>query len=769
MKRVFKSLFRAFAVVLTTATLFTVGCHTDQTTPTPQPEPEPEPEVVTLSASIENTRTMMNEMGEVLWLAQDKICVYGSEGVKEFILLSGQNTPVGYFRGTLPENNNETYMAGYPSWIWDDAYTLHITGVQKYKDGSFANDTNPMIATFEKGQTEIAFKNLFGILKFQLTGVGTIDNIVIRNEGVQMNGIFDVDPSTLALTAVEGGKQISLEDINVTLGSEPEPFYILVPPGTYSKLTITVNCTDGTTVVREAQQDIVIKRNEVLPLAAIDISAKPKEFLVDAAINEERSGWNRASFDIEYAETCVEAHIGWAQTSDYEGMLLSNPDASVIDIFDGWITNDNLNGADTFDVAVVPNVEYTYIFLGFDAEGNYESRTVTHTAKAELSDEIGVDISVDNLTHSKIDFSFNLTGEVSTLYYVVYNGNHVEDFANPDIVYLNLYHIEGVPVTDSQMSDSIDSLLELSEYTIVVVAEGVDGGLAYAVELVQTLEYQISDASVEVKIIPGDIYADIVLGGDWTSYKYYVIQNADFSEANYNFDTIANELHAASNIEMKTETSLHLSYLNADARHVVVVLPYDENGVYGTVDIREFYTLFPMERSESEAYNNYIGPWCVSYTDWNGNEYPDSVNITIESEVVGSSYLIRGLDLYGNFNDSVIRAYFINNELCIMAGERFMNVDNPSMPYPIISTIRNTSIMHYGYLIGVLNESTITFESSFGGLDSMLISVFDKNYGYMGYLDPIMTNNSWRKVVPTEATGNTEDFTLGQSVDAGWQ
>lgn len=768
MKRVFKSLYRAFAVALTTTTLFAVGCNTDRTDPTPQPKPDPEPAVVTLSASVEKTRTMMNEKGEVLWITNDAIRIFGTEAAVDFPLVDGQNTTVGYFRGTLPESESTLYSAGYPASMWIDTNTLETLSEQKYKDGSFANNTNPMISTFEKESTEISFKNLFGILKFQLIGAGTIDHIVISNNDVQMAGIFTVDPTTFALTSVEGVTDLSLVDIDVTLGSEPESFYVLVPPATYSNLTITVNCTDGTSIERVAQQDIVINRNEVLPLAAIDISATPKEYLVDAVINEEISGWNRAVFDIEYAEECAEAYIGWAVTSDYEAIVAENPDWSVVDIFNNWITSKPLDGSENFHIRVTPNLEYTYLFLGFDAEGNYESRTVTHTSKAELSDAIGVEINVENITHSHMDFTFNLTGEVSTLYYYMFDGMLDDFFANPEEVYAHLYHIDGIPVTGGQMSDSADNLSELSYYTIVVVAEGADGGLAYAVKSVQTTEYQISDATVEVNITEGDIYADIELSGNWASYKYLVIRNADIGERYYNFETIANDIHMVLGSEMQTDANFTITHLNAESRHTIVILPYDENGVYGTHQIIDINTSYPIYRPESEAYYSYLGEWSISFTDLDGNYFPESRTILIEPDVIGTSYYIRGLSGY-MFDDDSIRAYFIDNEFYILAGERVANSGYEQYPYVTISLISDGNLIKRdGYLKGLLNENTLTFASSVSSTDALLIDAYDTDKNYAGYFF-LMKANSWRKIVPTNKGGNTEDFILGDSVDAGWE
>lgn len=777
MKREYKSLFRAFGVAVASVALI-VGCTNDPVTPNPGPEPEPEPEPepkeTVLTATVESTRTSMNDRGEVLWSANDGIFVFGDVDVHGFTMTGGKNTTTATFKGILPESATGDYVAAYPTDMWASATTFVTPEEQTYKRGSFANNTNPMVAAFNENETDITFRNLMGIIKFQLVGTGTIDNIVISNNDVVLAGEFEVTPEDLSLRAVAGSKVLTLANVDVTLGTEPEAFYVLVPPATYGSLKIEVNCTDGTQVVREAQVDVAIKRNEVLPLAPIDISATPDVPLFVGVVNVERSTWNTVSLDLTRAEECNDAFVGWAYTSEYEEIKEQHPDWTIVDICNNWLMTQWVDSA-TFDVKVVPNMEYTYVFIGRDADGNIESSEITYTNVAEFGDAVGVDIAIENITPHSADYTYSFTGDVKCFYKAIYAGDYLEFFtSNPQLVFANLYGYDSYTVTSASHTFPLKNLTPATTYTFVVIAEGADGSLAYNVMTMTTPEYTHSDVTIDYVAECGDTWITLELSGNWASYKYEWYKNPSFD-----LDTIDNNSYEAmlngESYAHNTKSTLEFRYENADTRYIIMLLPYDADGNYGNLVAFEVRTETPYIRESSAAYSSYAGTWNMSFNDLGGSYYENYSTVTIEEEYEGSSYIVRGLSL-GHAADDSMRAYFIDDKFYLIAGEHIADPMIDSVGSGVFVLVNNDNyIRHYGYLVATLNGDTLTFESSEATEDIMLIYYFGYDGAGLGYFDPIMVNSTWTRVSnadgPTGASAgaSTENFTQGNTVDAGWK
>lgn len=771
MRRIFKSAYRAFGMAITLSALALVGCDglfPPMPTPEPEPEPTPDPTEVVLSASVEATRTTMNENGVVLWSANDQILISGSTETI-FQISAGANTAEGEFKGILPASDEGEYRAGYPASMWSEGEELHTATTQKYKRGSFANNTNPMLASFNEGDTDLLFQNVFGIVMFQLTGSGTIDSIEVSNDDVQLVGEFKVNPSTLGVTAVDGLKKLSLVDVNVTLGAEPEAFYVVVPPATYNNLTITVNCTDGTTVVREAKQEVKVCRNEVLPLAPISIEAEPYQPMVSGAVNAERSHWNSVSFDITRNEMCDRAYIGWAYTSEYETIMEQNPEWTEYDLFVNWMSNKYVSG-DTIDINILPNVEYTYIFLGLDAAGNFEASTITHKQAGLFLGNVGVEAGVNEMTTYSAECYFNLTGEVENIYYALFAGDVESVFdESTDLLFYNIAQSERVAVTSNPMINKYENLNAYSYYTLVVIAEGVDRSLAFDAHAFRTPAYQSGDATIDWTVAVADTYIDVNLYGDWASYKYMVLNNTTLT-GDFNLSTYASVIDK-SDEPFYTESSFRVNHLMAAASHVVVLLPYDSNGVYGNIVAFQVNTREPEATSDSEAYRSYIGRWVISFYDENNSYYEDCAEVNITPEFVGSTYRVSGLSLGKCYNDT-LRGYFIDGKFCLIAYEAVAWPANESITAAAGRLCLITDDGYWsesGYLEGVINNGTMQFTSSVGEIDWFTIRYYDENNNPIGFYPPSMCNNTWRYIEPDSAGAVAEGFERGDAVDAGWR
>lgn len=164
---------------------------------------------------------------------------------------------------------------------------LTIPNVQQYTEGTFADNTMPMVSDVSY-DSELHFSNAAGVLRLLIsteavnTKVSSISiqtNEVIASETggdicyIPADREYNFDPdytygvNTLRLDCGEG----------VKIGPEGTPFYVVVPHQTYTGMTITVNTTDGQKqmfALKEGKQ-ITVKRSGIstIPLTVDDLAS----------------------------------------------------------------------------------------------------------------------------------------------------------------------------------------------------------------------------------------------------------------------------------------------------------------------------------------------------------------------------------------------------------------------------------------------------------------------------------------------------------------
>lgn len=278
LKMLAKSAAFAMGVVL-----LATGCKDEPTTVVPNDDDKTK---VSLEASLEVTRTHLNEEYAVIWDANDKITVFGSEdgyatvNKETFAMTAGANTATATFEGFLPEAAEGTkFYATYPD-CWESPTRVEFPTVQKYAEGTFSNNTSPMIASFVEGAEAISFRNPFGIIELSLSGEGTVSSIKLSDANYAApasadTALLDIDPETLAISTAVNDLTITLQNVNVTLGDTAQSFFIVVPPTTFEALRVDVACADGSVVTRTAGEAVTVGRNQIVPLKEIVISSEP--------------------------------------------------------------------------------------------------------------------------------------------------------------------------------------------------------------------------------------------------------------------------------------------------------------------------------------------------------------------------------------------------------------------------------------------------------------------------------------------------------------
>jgi hypothetical protein len=161
--------------------------------------------------------------------------------------------------------------------------TTILPSEQHYANNSFGLGDNTMLAvTQDTHDTFLNFKNVGGCLKLQLYGNDvTVKSITLKgNNSEKIAGKATItaayDKAPIVSIADDATTSITLDcgEKGMKIGASAEEataFWVVVPPTTFEKgITITVNDMDGKTFVKSTSKELVIGRNVVKPMAAVE-------------------------------------------------------------------------------------------------------------------------------------------------------------------------------------------------------------------------------------------------------------------------------------------------------------------------------------------------------------------------------------------------------------------------------------------------------------------------------------------------------------------
>lgn len=210
-----------------------------------------------------DSRTQLNSNLSVTWSNNDAIKVFNSDAQGKEFSTTGIGTEAD-FKPTGDDVTDaffkEPYTAFYPASAVTGINQIKLEETQHYTMNdnvlTFALGENPMAA--QSDDTELHFKNLCGILKFQLWSETSCTVKSLRLTSLKTNeqlwGIgtvtFDGQEATLGALS-NGGATIVLDcGYGVELStseSQPTEFLVVIPGGALSEgFTVTVTATDDT-------------------------------------------------------------------------------------------------------------------------------------------------------------------------------------------------------------------------------------------------------------------------------------------------------------------------------------------------------------------------------------------------------------------------------------------------------------------------------------------------------------------------------------------
>ena len=210
---------------------------------------------------VRNGKTVLN--GEYLhWTTDDQVRIYGN-GWSDFAvtpLSPATNARFTAIEGGSLEQSS-TYRAYYPSTLTTDGVTITLPTTQTSVDGTLRDF--PMYT--ESTTQQLAFKNLCGVLKLNLQKTGVTVTSIKLTMGSPINGTYTVSTTNgvpeLSLQSGSGSNTTTLE-CNQSINSAHD-FYIYLPEGTYSGLTLEITASDGTVCTKgPATSNVVIERSK---------------------------------------------------------------------------------------------------------------------------------------------------------------------------------------------------------------------------------------------------------------------------------------------------------------------------------------------------------------------------------------------------------------------------------------------------------------------------------------------------------------------------
>ena len=265
---------------------------------------------MTFTASIEKDMDTKTELGgnvgdalrKVYWQPSDKIGVTvggpseyaGFPPVEVFTSTSATRTEKAEFDGAIAFSSSYHAFYPYSADLRDSCgvFIFNLPQVQKYVRGTFDPNAAPMAAKAAAGE-ELQFRNLCGILALQLKGTGSVKSITFMGRdaaGNPMNvaGTFEVNMTSddyptinvksapKSSVTLECGEAVALSSASAT------PFYLVLPPATYSSFIVMVTMSDGKVMLKEGINPLTIKRSDIAnasPLAyvesvAVDLSER---------------------------------------------------------------------------------------------------------------------------------------------------------------------------------------------------------------------------------------------------------------------------------------------------------------------------------------------------------------------------------------------------------------------------------------------------------------------------------------------------------------
>lgn len=239
------------------------------------------------SASVEATRTVLENEGSVSWEAGDEISLFDPSGNNNKFVTSVGGESVT-FSGTAV-NAGGKYYALYPydanANLSGSVFTTMLPAQQSARDGSFASMLNPSVAVADGPNESLSFKNACAVIKFSFTTTtdAEISKVEFQgNNGEPLAGNVQIDaglePSST--TVMEDGASCEIE-LSGTFAPYKDYYFVVAPCSLSNGFTITFYNSKGKAWSRVGTKSASLKAGYILDLGTSTVGNFSSYELID--------------------------------------------------------------------------------------------------------------------------------------------------------------------------------------------------------------------------------------------------------------------------------------------------------------------------------------------------------------------------------------------------------------------------------------------------------------------------------------------------------
>lgn len=576
------------------------------------------------------TKTQLSQDDEgqvrkVLWSKGDRILISGSYDKIFYTENDGTASATFYPEDGIDFMDLSTgVIAAYPA---DGIYMsgpdaekeiyLTIPNVQQYAEGTFADNTMPMVSDVAY-DTELSFSNAAGVLKLLLSTDAVnvkVSSILIQaNEMIASetggdlcyipaNREYNFDPdytygtNTVKLDCGEG----------VHIDNNGTPFYIVVPHQTYTGLTITVNTTEGEKQMFTLKEgkEITVKRSGIstIPLT-IDQLARPT-----VTIEQTYATFQSIKVKIQM-ENVSSFYCGIVKKEAFDrdftsGSLIS--DAQYTTLYTNTSNKVTYEGSafrfqkELGDILVEPGQKYVMWILPHKDSGVYTAEDFVYLdiATEKLKPGGTIEVSYSNLAVDMTSISVDFSAQGASIVYAALLSADVMAHLDTEEELIEYVIYPGGPAVIFDGSSETFVRKQLypdTEMTIVILPVSITGVYGKVFTLpVRTVAIPYSGLSIEIgeEVVTENGQDRIrwnVSGGEAAGFRYIIRATDNYLWTNTLQSSVlrAQETMFLSPdlyyIEKTTEKYAVLSNLAKGSEYILIVTAVDESGASSVAD-----------------------------------------------------------------------------------------------------------------------------------------------------------------------------------------
>ena len=257
-----------FRYILIALSAFALSCEREEI----KPEPKVLASFDAVAEAPEQTKVSIDANYVLSWEAGDKIKVW--DGAVETLFVADESGKTTTFKAegviVVPENN---YVAAYPESMasfTSEELTVNVPSVVTSDPDDFP--TAPAVAVTNGKDKMLEFRNVCGLISFNVVGNNIISVTIEGGNGEVLAGYVNVDPNTAeydAETIIDPSTSMELKGL--LSGLYPGKYYVPILPNNFEKgLTLKMH-TSSSTVIERTFEPFELKRSFYYDLEGIDI------------------------------------------------------------------------------------------------------------------------------------------------------------------------------------------------------------------------------------------------------------------------------------------------------------------------------------------------------------------------------------------------------------------------------------------------------------------------------------------------------------------